>query len=338
VTYDLTERFSVSGGARYTDEEKWNTFAHIGQIVVDDPLLFGDSRTDWKASLEFAATDDLFFYAQTATGFTSDGATPRIFTPGQLKSIQGEELVSYEIGAKMEFLNDRVRLNAALFTSEYDPRVRTVGGVSQCDAPDDPDPFPYRLAGDVCPPGTALAGQNGIAWFYYDNLPGKLEGFELEVTATPIDNLLISYSAGTNEYRNDDNDPASPNFIHPDYLLQPEWNMSLGIQYGVQLAGGGRIVPRLDAFYQSKEHLGPSSQVNVCPGQCLPGYTIFNGRVTYEPPAGDWRISLASTNLTDKFYWQTVGAAVTAAGGAPNNRSGVPSPPRQWAFTLEKRF
>ena len=342
LAYSLTDRLSVSGGVRYTDEEKFNTFAHIGQIVVAEPLVFGDSRSDWKASLEYALNDNVYLYTQAATGFTSEGATPRIFTVGQLKSIAGEELVSYEIGAKLEFLDNRVRVNTALFTSDYDPRSIQVGGVNQCDAPDDPDPFPYRLAGDNCPPGTFFGDlpmpTQGLPWFFYDNVPGKLEGFEIEVFASPIENLLVTYSAGTNEFRNDPNVVGSATYRHPDYRSQPEWNMSLGLQYRVQLANGGSLTPRLDAFYQSHRNNGPSNQENFCPVQCIPSYTTYNGRLTYEPPNAEWRLSMSATNLTDKFYWQQLGAALTTAGAIPTNRSGVPSRPREWALTIEKQF
>lgn len=338
ANYSINDRISVSGGARYTDEEKFNIFAHPPGIVVDDPLLFGDSRTDWKASVDFAVNENMFVYAQIATGFTSEGATPRIFTPGQLRSIGGEELISYELGAKMDFLDNRLRINASLFTSEWDPRSRQVGGVTQCDAPTDPDPTPYRLAGGNCPAGTAFAGGGGLPWFFYDNVPGTLEGLELELMASPVENLLITYSAGTNDYTNDDLDPTSGTYVDPAYLEQPEWNMSAGLQYTVNFGDGGTLTPRLDAFYQSHENNGPSNAPNVCPEQCIPSYTIFNGRVTYQPPAGDWSVSLAATNLTDKFYWQQLGAAITATGGIPNARAGVPSRPREWSLSFRKDF
>ena len=44
VTYDVTERLRISGGARYTDEKKTNTFDHGPSLNRSDvPLLFGDS-------------------------------------------------------------------------------------------------------------------------------------------------------------------------------------------------------------------------------------------------------------------------------------------------------
>lgn len=352
LTYDLNERIRLSGGLRATDEEKSNTFDHNPTLTVDEPLFFGASRTDWKASVDFSLTDDHFLYAQIATGFTSDGAPPRIFAPGQLQKFPGEELISYEIGGKLEFLDGRVRVNAALYTSDYDPRVRQANGVTQCDAYDDPSPTPYRLAGGNCPAGTALEGTTGLNWFYFDNLPGQLTGYEIELTALPIEPLLINFSLGHNEYENDDQDPSSIDYLAPGYLFQPEYNASFGLQYSIQLRGGGTFTPRLDAFYQSKRHLGPSNAVpgvheaiaNTCPQQCIPAYTVMNARLTYRPPNGDWTLALSGTNVTDKFYWQQVSAEIGVNGingaitPAPAGRSGTASRPREWALHIDKHF
>ncbi|HEY8521625.1 MAG TPA: TonB-dependent receptor [Gammaproteobacteria bacterium] len=350
--YDISEKLRLSGGVRVTDENKTNTFDHQPTLTVDEPLLFGSSRTDWKLSLDYSLTDDYFLYTQVATGFTSEGAPPRIFAPGQLQKFPGEELVSYEIGGKFDFLDGRLRLNAAAYRSDYDPRVRQANGVTQCDAYDHPNPTPYRLAGGNCPPGTALEGTTGLNWFYFDNLPGKLSGYEIELTALPIAPLLINFSLGQNEYENDDQDPTSVDYLAPGYLFQPEYNASLGLQYTLSLGNGGTLTPRIDAFYQSKRHIGPSNAVpgiheviaNTCPQQCIPAYTVMNARITYEPPNGDWRLSLAGTNVTDKFYWEQLSPEIGVDGTTgvitlnPAGRSGVPSRPREWSLHVQKEF
>ena len=82
----------------------------------------------------------------------SESATPRIFTVGQLMALAGRGAVEPGDRRKLEFLDNRLRLNAAVFTSDYDPRVRQTGGVNQCDAPTSLNPIPYRLQGGYCPP------------------------------------------------------------------------------------------------------------------------------------------------------------------------------------------
>jgi iron complex outermembrane receptor protein len=354
VTYDFTDRFAVSGGLRYSDEEKTNSFDHGPALNRSDvPLIFGDSRTDWKLSFDMTLTDNVFLYVQGATGFSSEAATPRIFTVGQLMALQGEELLSTEIGAKLEFLDQRLRLNAAIFHSDYDPRVRQTGGVNQCDAPSNLNPVPYRLGGGLCPAGTFFAGSTGLPWFYYDNSPGKLDGYELELTATPTENLLVNFSFGQNEYENDNQDPTAFTYVAPGYLFQPEYNASAGVQYQINLGGGGRLTPRIDAFYQSERDTGPANArpgvqdvtANTCPTQCIPSYTTYNMRLTFEPANGDWWVALFGTNVTDEFYWQQYSAEVTvnAATGAitntaPAGRTGVASAPRMWGLTIQKDF
>lgn len=343
MIYGVTDRISLSGGVRYTDEDRTNTFDHGPTLKPETPLSYGQSSTDWKASVDFQYNDDIFLYAQVATGFRSEGATPRIFTPGQLGTVPSEEVITYEIGAKTDWLDNRVRVNVAGYFSDYDPRaILAFGLVNQCSVPTDPDPEPFFLAGGVCPPGTFFGDlptpSAGLPWFYYSSAPGELKGFEIEASASPIDNMLANISIGYTEYDNDETDPANvPFYRHPSALIQPEWNMSGGVQYIFALNNGGTITPRLDWFYQSHRTNGDTTQENTCPDECIPGYHLFNARITYESPSSDWTVSLSATNLFDKFYWQQLGQAGTPATGI-FSRAGVASRPREWAVTVLKRF
>lgn len=339
LNYLLTQRLSLSGGLRYTEEEKTNVFDHQpGTLPVIGPVPFEDSRNDWKLSADYQLNDNVFLYTQAATGFRSAGFTPRIFTQGQLQPIPPEEVTTYEVGAKVELFDRRLTANSAIFYSDYDPRLIQVGGVNQCDSPLDPEPTPYFLQGGLCPEGTAMAGSGGLPWFYYSNSPGSIEGFESEIVYRPVPNLGINFSVGYNSYDNDESDPESPRYRDSSALLQPEWNMSGGIQYTWNTDGQSAIIPRLDWFYQSERTNGPANIDNDCPQFCIPDYHIVNARLSYENFANDFTVSLAVTNLLDEFYWQQLDAATTAQGTVPSARTGVPSRPREWALTLTKRF
>ena len=352
LVYGVTERLSISGGLRYTNEDKTNTFDHGPTLRPATPLQYGQSSVDWKASVDFQFNDDIFFYAQTATGFRSEGATPRIFTTGQLGTVPSEEVITYELGAKTEFFENRVRVNVAGYYSDYDPRaILAFGLVNQCSIPSDPNPEPFFLAGGLCPAGTFFAGTTGLPWFFYSSAPGTLQGFEVEASASPVENLLVNFTLGYTEYNNDETDTTSFFYRDPSALLQPEWNMSGGASYEFHLANGGTITPRLDWFYQSELSNGPTGFINptfgyeqnTCPEQCIPSYHVFNARLTYESPDSNWRISLSATNLFDEFYWQQLGpektiSSVTGIVTDTAGRSGVASRPREWALTIERRF
>ena len=330
---DLTEKLSFSGGVRSTDEDKTFGFDHTGFFTIADPLIYGQSRTDWKVSFDYTFNDNVFGFLSVATGYRSDGANPRPFVPNQLLATPAEELVNTELGIKTDLLDDRLRLNANIFYSDYDPRVTSQFGLSaQCNLPTDPaGPGVFHEGFQPCPAGTALAGRQGIPWIYYYAVTGEIEGLELEVSASPTDNFSLNYSFGYNKFETQD--------LHESVLLQPERSMSLGLQYDFRFSRGGTLSPRLDWFYQGKRTNGPQAIEQICPAHCIPDYDYMNARLTYIAPNNDWSVSLAVTNLTDEFWWYQLSSDYGADPNVPTSpRTGVPSAPRMWAVSLRKNF
>jgi iron complex outermembrane recepter protein len=339
VNYQLTDSWSLSAGLRYTDEEKTNLFQHFGQIVVPDPLEFGDSRLDYNVVLDYRVTDALFFYGTVGSGFRSPGVNPRISTVGQLKSVPGEEAINYEIGAKLEFFDRKVRLNTAAFYMDYDPRLFQALA-TQCNLANDPDPgTPFFLAGGNCPAGTPLAGTTGISpWFVYTSVPAKVKGAELEATVSPLEHLSLNYTFGYNFTKVEVDSPTQLGYIDSSVFTQPKVNMSAGLQYGIPLGSAGTLTPRVDAFYQSHRTNGPVTAPQRDPDWVIGGYTLLNARLTYDTMEGDWQVALSATNLGNKFYWQQLGPATTATGLVTDARAGTPGRPREWAITVKKSF
>src|SRR3546814_13542902 len=73
-----------------------------------------------KVSLDYRWTDDFMTYASFAQGVKSGGFTGRYVIPTDApKSFDPEKITSYEIGFKSQFLDNRVRLNASAFYSDY---------------------------------------------------------------------------------------------------------------------------------------------------------------------------------------------------------------------------
>ncbi|WP_029623561.1 TonB-dependent receptor [Sphingomonas sp. PAMC 26617] len=68
------------------------------------------SRFDPMINIAFDATPDVHLYAKYATGFRAGGANDRSL---QFNAFGPESVKSYEVGAKMDFLQHRARLNLA---------------------------------------------------------------------------------------------------------------------------------------------------------------------------------------------------------------------------------
>lgn len=351
VSYKLTDRLAFSGGLRYSDEKKSNWFRHYGpgQYVAPAPLQFGSDHVSFKAGLDFQATDGLFLYASVSDGFTSAGVTPRIFTPEQLQPLDGEEVTNYEIGAKLELFERRLRVNSAVFLMDYAKRL-TLVAARQCTIVNngvDPGQPVFGLApGQPCPPGTpagdlppeAGLARNGTSWFYYMQAPGEVRGFETEITLVPVRQWMINAAVGYNKFEGDQKDPTAVNYRHPSAVLQPKWNFNAGMQYAFRLASGASLTPRVDWSFQSYRTNGTVSLPQRDPDDRNGGYGLVNARLTWDPADGDWRVAAGVLNAFDKFYWQQKGSATTRAGAPATGRVGTPGKPREWYVTVSKSF
>ncbi|MET0291175.1 MAG: TonB-dependent receptor, partial [Steroidobacteraceae bacterium] len=347
--YHFTDAFSLTGGVRYTDEKKEYAFDHSPYLLVGTPLKYGSNHTDWKASADYRFSPQVMVYASAATGFRSDGAQPRPFTPGQQKeTVPAEELTSYEVGIKTDLFDRRLRVNFAVFQDDYDPRVVISAG-TQCNFPANPEPGPvFRgLTGSTCPLGTEVgnsANRTGSPWFAYASAPGKDRGAELEVTATPIDKLSINATLAWFDFESGapqklPNGQPNNVYVDPSFKVQAPISGSLGAQY-VFTAFGGSVTPRLDWFYQGYRSNGVAYLPQLPGNQNrVPGYALMNARITYSPESAKWDLSVQADNLLDKFYWyQLAPLRSNVDNSLADNATGAPGRGREVAVSFRRHF
>jgi iron complex outermembrane recepter protein len=127
LSYQLTESLRVTGGLRYTDDEK-AFFVRSG--AAPQPVSVGDDQFDWDISLFADVSDDASVYAKVANSFrapTIQGRDVAFFNPPSIA--QSENITSYEVGFKSELADRRVRLNGAVYYyTVEDPQFTAVGG------------------------------------------------------------------------------------------------------------------------------------------------------------------------------------------------------------------
>lgn len=142
ATYSLTDTFRVTGGARYSHDDK----SRIGGTVRQQTLVFNpatdsrlinsarttSSKVTYRAGVEFDATDRTLLYGTFSTGYKAggfnDGCAAGTVTNGvacnQVRPLdilyyRPETLNSYEIGLKTRFADNAIRLNASAFYYDY---------------------------------------------------------------------------------------------------------------------------------------------------------------------------------------------------------------------------
>lgn len=135
VTYALTDRLSVTGGVRYTDEHKRfnNTFSVTVpeiDLVVVGPIPYAPPEaafidTSYRANVNYKVTDDTTVYLSTSRGFKSGGFNA--FGVGNTPAFQPEYLYSTELGAKSYLWDRRAYVATSVYVNQYDNLQVTAG-------------------------------------------------------------------------------------------------------------------------------------------------------------------------------------------------------------------
>ncbi|HEX5008529.1 MAG TPA: TonB-dependent receptor, partial [Hyphomonadaceae bacterium] len=159
VSYDVTDAFNVTGGLRYTDDDKDLTVAGApanNRSVSDDHL-------SWDISAMYDITPDFSVYGRVADGFRGpsiQGRDVAFFNPPSVA--QSETVLSFEAGWKSSLLGDTLRFNGAVFTYEVED---------------------IQL--------TAVGGGGNLVQLINAN-KGKATGLEVDAQWAPIDNLVLT--------------------------------------------------------------------------------------------------------------------------------------------------
>ncbi len=184
ITWDMTDRLSLTAGGRWYDTEV--DFESISDGFANGgPSEFSGSQDESgfnpKVMASFDVNDDINLYASAAKGFRIGGVNGQLsptlcgeeldrvgLNPEELRTYDSDDLWSYEAGIKTTLADNRVSLNAAVFFIDWEDSLQV-----------------QRLA----------------CGFQVDANIGDVEstGFEVEMSAAPIEGLTIQLGVGYTE-------------------------------------------------------------------------------------------------------------------------------------------
>lgn len=316
-TWHATDALNVNAGARYTKEKKDYTYSRLNPDGTPNLVLgaftgdvgsYSGSEIDYRLNLDYRWNQALMTYASVSTGFKGGGTNPRPFNDEQVLTFNPEKLTAYEIGAKSDLFDRRLRVNVSAFLNKFEDVQVTL---LEC-----PVPTPSKRSPCALP---ANAGNADI------------KGVEVEVEWHPVAGMTIDASVSKLDF---EYTSFSANTGIPEGSTAPgtiENKFSIGAQYEIVLAGGGSITPRFDYNRQG----GFNTNAVPTPGNRVKGRGLANARVMWRPADGDWEVSAVATNLFDKYYFHSV-FDLTALGGGSN--TGMPGSPREFSLQIQKRF
>jgi iron complex outermembrane receptor protein len=287
-TYKFNDSLGATLGARYTEDDKGSypdQFDFAAPDIKQVPLQwYRDKFSAFtpSASLNYRWNPSVMTYISYAEGFKGGGWNSHfnsVLTAEQLSALQEfkpEKARSYELGAKLDLLDSTLRLNVAVFDSDYTDMQVT-----------------YR--------GPAPAG---VAPFLTNAGKASIKGAEAELTWVPTSNWNLEATVGHLESRIDRLDITPLAVIPPGLVVgnalpfAPRWQGHVGMAYTAHLATL-QLTPRIDGSYQSRTFFDATNTPEIAQ---LGGYTVLNASIVLAPQSGPWQLTVGVNNATDKLY------------------------------------
>jgi iron complex outermembrane recepter protein len=314
AVWHVTPKLNVTGGLRYTYDDKWGYFnqtisgaaavppklaptAALFRSIFGVPLSYttGTRKGDvsGQINLSYQLEPAVLIYANAATGNKSGGLNLAQLPPGATSVIRPEKVTSFEAGVKSRLFDRKLTFNADIFIE------------------DDKD---YQT--NLINPTTLKQ--------YLSNIPKvRSEGVEIDLNARPTDSLSFYVAAVYDfaTYKSFPNSPAPLELItQPSVNVSgrplagtPRFSVSFGSEYVVPFVFAGRA---LEAFVGADDTYRSSvfSAANDSAYSQLPALNLINARLGLRSSDGAWDAYVWSKNLTDKKYFTFVQAGVGNTG------------------------
>jgi iron complex outermembrane receptor protein len=277
VDWNLGDRSVLTVGLRYTDEQRDLDLFNLqglppfGIISLDTTDSISDTDPSWTIALSHNFSERSMGYLKTSRGFKSGGFNADYVGSPELR-FKPEYATTIEGGIKLQRLNDRLRLNTAVFHTDYQDLQVSIFN------PDDLSGFSIRNAAEA-----------------------TIYGLELELTARPGDAFDISAGVGYQKAEFDEfPDAGGPGVDFRGNRLAdaPEVTGNLGAQYTWELPGGARIYVRGD-FIHSGDYFVRNDNDAL---SFVDSYNFANARVGFESSEGNWVVELWGRNVGDDVY------------------------------------
>jgi iron complex outermembrane receptor protein len=274
ATYSVTDTIEITAGLRYTDDERDSARTNDGWIFnsfAPGATDSQDEKVDYTLVADFTISDNASVYIKTGTGFRSGGSSRN--GSDFNTSFDTEELVSYELGWKMEFA-DRIRLNGALFYMEIDDIILDYL----------PDP--------VNAPSNVEGINSGEA---------EISGLEVDLQVAITENFLVGLGYTYLDYElNDTIFPDGTDHTDTTELVwAPEHALALTADYTVPM-DCGELRFHMDYSWQDDQFALANTEF----GEVIVGdYGLLNGRISMaevEMAGGTWQFAVWGKNLSDE--------------------------------------
>lgn len=289
--FSITDWLNIIVGLRYSkDDKRFTWFTPVSDFFLaqaqgDNFIFFATDGTEegeesWDAITgrlvaNIQVTEDALVFANYSTGYKAGGFDSINISTKELP-LDPELVDNYEIGAKGDFLNKRIRAQLAYFYTEIADRQEAI---------------------ESQPPGS------GTAVPFIVNTDEEIEGYEITLTFLISEQLrtTVIYTERDQSSQREAHYDAQGNFVDglevatvapQDYTLTLDWAPEMP---------SGSLFVHLEYIFEENTDRDQEEYIPLF--DTVPGYgddrTLFNARVSWLNETGNYEIAAWGKNLLD---------------------------------------
>jgi iron complex outermembrane receptor protein len=309
---EIFDATTLTLGARYTWEEKYFDESQYGVYPDTPPALFVSAhdanqryqKPTWRISLDHKLTPDALVYASYNRGYKSGGFNDQLLP---VRTYAPETLDAYETGAKTDFLDRRLELNASAFFYNYS-NIQVVS-------------YPAGIE------------------IIYNGAKAHIYGLDLDAKAIPFDNFTItsgfewmhatftSFPAAQLSTPTPGGGTTFGTFdaVGRHLPLAPDWTFDIAPLYTIPLGNGGKLSLGATYSYNAGFFYEPDNRLHQH------AYGLVNASTEWESGASGYSLRLWGKNLTNNQY-------TVAMYSQTNGDYAIYAPPRTFGVTVSRKF
>jgi iron complex outermembrane receptor protein len=318
ASYAVSPRLQLTAGARYNVDGRQLTSRNrmqLGDVVIcrlapelrDEPETCQATLPErtfsfapWTIAVDYTPTPATMVYAKLSRGHRAGGYNIRGATMVDLDTFEPERVTAAEIGVKTERFENRLRVNFALFRSQFEDIQLTQR--------------------EQAAPG--LAGVR----FIENGGKARIDGGELELTGL-LGRLQLTGHYGVTRPRFEQLDPQVEGVtLHSRFPMVPNWNAAIAADLPFE---GDSWDLNIHVDYSRRDDV-PFAYDPHSPAR-QESFGLLNALVSLRFLQPDLTLSLWGRNLMDQFY-------VNRAFDTDYYVSAAPGDPRTYGLSLAYRF
>jgi len=287
ATYEITPRWKIDAGFRYTIDQKNLVYSQLETSLVGGPyglvcgilecIPYANPHLDEHVptgdiSLTYKIDDNQSTYVKFSRGYKAGGFNAYLntapFNPATDFTFQPEYLNNYELGYKSSLWNGFLTINGDVFYDDYTNKQEVIE--------------------TIVPPSLGVA--NAASATIY--------GAEFESDIHPVDGLTLSGTLGYLQTRYGTFKDGSANYAGNSLPSAPQLQATLAGQYEHDIPGwdGWAGMIRVEGIHQSHSFTDPENTIGLYNSPA----SYLNGRVGVEN--GMFGFYLWGNNLTGTYH------------------------------------